>query len=111
MTELQKRVRILIEQSEYEKATEVFLFETGAKVSINYKGYFINPLWNEDTPRPKYSVRVSRGRSHFFITFWLAYKNTLVMTMRISVMIMALIFMMILRAVIISSHAKYGKRV
>lgn len=70
MTELQKRVRILIEQSEYEKATEVFLFETGAKVSINYKGYFINPLWNEDTPRPKYSVCVSRGRSHFFITFW-----------------------------------------
>lgn len=43
MTELQKRVRILIEQSEYEKATEVFLFETGAKVSINYKGLFHQP--------------------------------------------------------------------
>ena len=53
------------------------------------------------------SQKAMRSR---LMMFWLAYKNTLVMTMRISVMIMALIFMMILRAVIISSHAKYGKR-
>ena len=75
VSRLQKRLRILIGQNEYEKAAEVFLSETGAKVSISYKGYFINPLWNEDTPRPKYSVCVSRGRSRFFITFWGSLKR------------------------------------
>ena len=70
VSRLQKRLRILMEQNEYKKATEVFLFETGTKVSINYKGYFINPLWNEETSRPKYRVCVSKGGSRFFITFW-----------------------------------------
>ena len=70
MIKLQKRVRILIEQREYKKATEVFLTETETKVSITFKGYDINPLWNEDSPRPKYNVCISKGGSRFFVTFW-----------------------------------------
>ena len=68
LSRLQKRLRLLIEQGEYEKATEVFLFETGAKVSINYKGSLT--LFGMRTHLVQNTVYVYRGEevislSHF----------------------------------------------
>lgn len=50
--------------------SKIFMVRSGLTKKVNDKTTLEVTFDYEDTPRPKYSVCVSRGRSHFFITFW-----------------------------------------